>query len=127
MILVSPFYRQVVGSSSSSANGRVVHPPSSSQGKSSSGSPLDAARNAARIYERIISDLNSNSNRRRFVIIMMPGSSEVDIPQSLLRSGLPVYNWPTEYLNLFYCMLRPSEMVSQFVRSRDLQRVTKNS
>ena len=99
LVLVSPLYRQVVEGTSPSA--------------------AEASRNAAQIYRRMQADYRqSPSGTRRFVAVVTPGNSRNDVPE-WLRKVAPIYKWPDEYLNLFYYMVRPAEVITSYIQRKE--------
>jgi hypothetical protein len=105
LVLISPVYQRVVDGKASQAD-------------------IESARNALHIYQRMLSEYHASvvgrSQRLRFIAIVMPGSNESEVPQ-WMRQSIPVYKWPSDYLNLFYWMVGPESVVSNSVKRREQQ------
>lgn len=105
LILVSPVYRRVIDGTATIAERNKSH-------------------NALHIYRRVVDEYNSRTDSsacRRFIAIILPGCSKADVPAWLRDTGA-VYIWPVEYINLFYCMMRPAVVVSNFLTDGQQQR-----
>ena len=78
----------------------------------------EGARNAVHIHRRMMTEYDQDYRRSRFIAVMMPGSTIAHVPQ-WLRGPEAVYQWPSEYVNLFYRMMSPETVVSNYVLKRE--------
>lgn len=51
---------------------------------------------------------------KRFIPVLMPGSTKDHVPFWLKNTT--IYPWPDQYKNLFFYMMYPAQVISQFVR-----------